>query len=152
MSSRLRAFKAEDAEYIIQNMRSDDQQELAALGLSPSAGIELSVLHSHILLTGLDREDRPAFILGSAPLLNGSNHLIWLLGTDAIEREPRTFLLHSKPALDMMFEITKAKTFCNYVWKANTIHIKWLKWLGFHLAPEVEGPNKDFIFFYKTKE
>jgi len=150
VTPRIRAFRAEDAEYIIDNIREDDRQELAALGLSPSDGIRMSVEHSTYLYTGLDRDNNPAFVLGTAVTPLGA--MIWLLGTDAIDREPRTFLLHSKPVLDLMFEVTGAQTLYNYVWKGNTVHIKWLKWLGFHLHETDEGPTKDFIFFYKTKE
>ena len=150
MTPRIRAFRAEDAEYIIDNIREDDRKELAAIGLSASDGIRMSVENSTYLYTGLDRDNNPAFVLGTAVTPSGA--MIWLLGTDAIDREPKTFLLNSRPVLDLMFEITGVKTIYNYVWKGNKVHIKWLKWLGFHLHEHEEGPLKDFIFFYMTKE
>ena len=153
MTDRLRPFEASDVEYIIEHMRADDRQELEANGFAPSDGLRVSVDGSTHLLTGLDKEGNPAFIMGARKEPYGNTAMIWLLGTDAIEREPKTFLLNSRPTLEMLYELVGVTTFYNFVWKHNHLHVKWLKWLGFTFKPQDdEGPHKDFVFFYKHRE
>lgn len=152
MNPRLRPFVAEDVDYIVENMRADDRAELAANGFSPSAGLRVSIDGSTHLITGLDKDGNPAFIIGAQKRPDSAAAIIWMLGTDAIDREPKTFLLNSRPTLEALWDLVGASTFYNFVWKGNTVHIKWLRWLGFHLMPQDEGPTKDFIFFYKHRE
>lgn len=152
MTERLRPFEASDVEYIEKNLREDDRSELAANGFTGSDGLRVSVDGSTHLLTGLDKDGNPAFILGARKEPHGNTAVIWLLGTDAIEKEPKTFLLNSKPTLDMLYELVGVTTFYNFVWKHNHLHVRWLKWLGCTLQPQGEGPNQDFIFFYKHRE
>jgi hypothetical protein len=152
MHDRIRPFRAEDAEYIIDHIRNDDRLELEALGLDAQAGVTTSVENSTYLFTAEDKDGNPAFIVGVHVNPNSSSGIIWLLGTDAIEREPKTFLLASRPTLEALFNLCGVSAFYNFVWKGNTVHINWLKWLGFHFMPETGGPNKDFIFFYKHRE
>lgn len=78
---------------------------------------------------------------------------IWLLGTDAIEQNAIPFAKQSKPILDYMFKETQSKGFYNYTWVGNTLHHKWLKWLGFSFLRKVNlGPhNEEFFEFVKLR-
>lgn len=151
MNERIRPFKAEDAEFIIDNMREDDRKELEAHGFTPAKGILLSIENSTYLYTGVDKDGNPAFILGAWKQPDRKDAIIWLLGTDAIDREPLTFLRASRETVQDLFAITGAEILHNYVWSGNTTHIKWLRWLGFTILNE----SPDFIgfhLFYKHRE
>ena len=152
MHSRLRPFVATDVEFVADNMREADRAELRAGGFSPSAGLRMSVDSSTHLITGLGTDGNPAFILGAQKRPDSSAAVIWMLGTDAIDRESKLFLLNSRPTLEALWELLDVSTLYNFVWKGNAVHIKWLRWLGFNLLPRDDGPNKDFIFFYKHRE
>lgn len=153
MHQRLRPFEPADVDYIVQNIREDDRRELEANGFSVPDGLQVSVDGSTHMITGIDKDGNPAFIMGARKEKYGNTAVIWLLGTDAIEKEPKTFLLNSKPTLETLYELVGVTTFYNFVWKHNHLHVRWLKWLGFTLQPQdEEGPHKDFIFFYKHRE
>jgi hypothetical protein len=70
---------------------------------------------------------------------------VWLLGTNDIERYPKTFLRHGAEVRDMLFD-----GYCglyNYTYENNSLHHKWLKWMGFTFLRRVElTPNN---FFYE---
>lgn len=66
---------------------------------------------------------------------------IWFLGTDRILKVKMQFLRESRKWLD---EITKDyRSVSNYIHQDNTLHIKWLKWLGFSFFKKV-GPFIEF--------
>ena len=66
---------------------------------------------------------------------------IWFLGTDRIQKVKIQFLRESERWLE---EITKNyRSVSNYIHQDNTLHIKWLKWLGFSFFKKV-GPFIEF--------
>jgi hypothetical protein len=66
---------------------------------------------------------------------------IWFLGTDRILKVKIQFLRESEKWLT---EILKNyKSVSNYIHQDNTLHIKWLKWLGFSFFKKV-GPFIEF--------
>jgi len=81
----------------------------------------------------------PQALFGIAPI-SGNVGAIWLLGTDAIDTNPITFLRWSRRFLP--FLIQPYDMVCNLVYAGNTVHIKWLRWLGFVFLREVKhGPE-----------
>ena len=65
---------------------------------------------------------------------------IWLLGTDEIKDISWQFLRESREWLEKIS--SPYKMVCNMVHEENTVHIKWLKFLGFtflkHTKPFIE--------------
>jgi hypothetical protein len=132
-----------DIEYIAGNLRPHDKEEVLVFGLEPLQGLQVSVDLSSKVLTLVEPDGTPACLVGVT-----STHKIWLLGTDAIERHPKTFLRHSQTVLDILF--TGHPFLWNFVLAKNTVHIKWLQWLGFDIKPEVTWLGTKFYGFHKN--
>jgi hypothetical protein len=140
-----RPIQAGDVHYLADNLRIPDREEIEAFKLDPLSGLESSVNVSDKVLTLVEPDGTPAALLGTTP-----HHKVWLLGTDAIERHPITFLRHSKEVLEELF--AGHPFLWNFVLKSNTLHIKWLQWLGFDLLPEVTWVGSKFYGFHKNKK
>lgn len=75
------------------------------------------------------------------------NGLVWMITTTAIETRKVKFLRYTRRLLR---EYLKTHAVLhNVVYKKNTIHVEWLKWLG----AEIIGENEEFYaFILKRKE
>ena len=73
----------------------------------------------------------------------------WLLGTDGIGMARWAFLKHSRGWLE---EISSDYDLLwNRVHSRNSVHIRWLKWLGFHFGGESVYPSGEvFLDFSKV--
>lgn len=86
----------------------------------------------------------PQALFGVAPMYENVG-AIWLLGTDAIDTTPITFLRWSRRFLPFLIE--PYDMVCNLVHTRNTVHIKWLRWLGFCFIREVKhGPEHQSFY------
>lgn len=118
----------EDCYTIANNIREDDRREILAV----SGGDPLDAL-----VQGFMFSDKPRTVLAGNTVcaMFGSGQVepnvgaVWLLGTDDINNISRQFLRESKKWLDELYE--NYDLLFNYVDERNTVHIKWLKWLGF---------------------
>lgn len=72
----------------------------------------------------------------------------WMMASDELKEIQKSFLSECKNYLNEMSEGCSLLT--NYVWVGNTVHIKWLKWLGFTFLEPIEYgvARKPFIQFY----
>jgi hypothetical protein len=136
----LEILKAEpqDAAEFAPLLRYADRLEIDAATMGdPEAvlrhGIEVSDLCCTVYYDG-----EPICIFGIVGDDFGS---IWLLGTDLIEDHPIAFLRVSKAIVN---HLRKSYSFLgNYVDARNTVHVRWLKWLGFDVRPPIpHGPFK----------
>lgn len=138
----IREATAEDAVEVALNIRAADRDELWASGRN----IPISCLiRAHKLSTGcksLVIDGKVACIFGVAPLsMLGSIGSPWMIGTDLIEKHPKTFLRKCQNSVLAMTE--SYGTLLNYVDARNVMAIKWLSWLGFHVQQAVPyGPFK----------
>lgn len=125
-------------------MRDEDVEECKAGGKEPLAALYQG-FEAGPTWTLWTPSDEPAAILGVHDTDSDGYGMIWLLGTHDIEEYPMTFLKHSKPVLDELFQ--GYNCLYNYSYYKNEVHHKWLRWLGFTLA-ERQG---DWIPFYKWR-
>lgn len=103
----------------------------------------VSLLVSASSFTLRDGEGALAGIVGVAPIpgLEGVG-AIWMYGTKLIENRSVTFLRNSRPALQLLH--SHFPTLINIADARNEVHLKWLRWLGFHFIRKVDdfGPGK----------
>lgn len=149
-----------DCVFIAQNMRKDDLMELKAGG------------HEDALFCMVDcfeRTDRPLTALwndkpfcmfgivrvrhrcydASGKWLSKGIGAPWMLGTDGIMEARWQFLRESAYWLNQIKQ--DYDILWNRVHSKNTVHIKWLKWLGFDFGDEVVYPSGEvFINFSKA--
>ncbi len=128
MIGSVRPSVLEDCYRIAENIREDDRREILAF----SGGTPLDAM-----VQGYGFSDKPRTVLvGDTPVaMFGSGIVeprvgaVWLLGTDGIHDISRQFLRESKKWLEELHD--NYDLLFNYVDERNTVHIKWLKWLGF---------------------
>jgi hypothetical protein len=147
----IRRAIADDAYYLAPRLRSADLQEIkAGSGCDPLA----------MLLDGIKKSDRcfaviapdvePVAVFGVVPFPDKPGVGIpWMLGSDKLLdfrkqllREGRTHLARLARHYTMLV---------NSVDKRNTVHIRWLRWMGVTFVGEsILGPQRlpflDFIY------
>lgn len=138
-----------DVKDVAEKLRQPDIDEIKALGREPEEALRESYFGSEPRCYTTAFKGVPMAMFGVVPFTDhpkwGS---IWLLGTDDVtDGAPISFLKWTKlffPTLIEPYDMV-----CNIVDKRNTVHIKWIKWLGFKFIREVKaGPyNKTFYEF-----
>ena len=119
-------------------LRQQDIDEIHAMtDLSPALAVAYSIAHSERGYTALI-DDIPCAVFGVA------QGVIWLVGTDEITKHPVTFFRVSKkifPQLSQGYPVLH-----NYVHETNTLSLRWLQWLGFHIDPPVNHFHHVYFF------
>ena len=121
---------------ITPHLRIQDIHEIHAMtDLSPALAVAYSIAHSERGYAALF-DDIPCAVFGVA------QGVIWLVGTDEITKHPVAFFRVSKkifPKLSHGYTVLH-----NFVHEANTLSLRWLLWLGFHVDP----PANHFHYVY----
>ena len=150
MKFMVRESCMEDADYIGNNLRRADLMELRALegkDIAPSEVLKKGINDSLDPKTGLFN-GRPALIAGVVPDSDDETiGYIWMMGTNDIFDHKITFLRESRPWLDRLMKPFRAVSNC--VDKRNTLHVKWLKWMGFCFINEVTNKGPEGVSFYE---
>lgn len=142
-----RLAEPDDVPVLAATLRDADRDEvLAASGRTPLEALTDGLRWSSPAYTLVDGEGTPIAMLGVVPLddLAGS---VWLLGTDGIQKESIRFLRGSRLGLQKLHEVRPVLT--NAVDARNTLHIRWLQWLGFTFLAEVRGAGPGGLPFYE---
>lgn len=140
----------EDVKKLSKNLRKEDIEEIKANSNSnPYHALYTGVLYSHLPFTIMSDDDNPIMIMGVIP--HGKNlGMIWLLSSPEIKNISIPFLRNCRGVLDLYL-----KTFpvlYNYIDARNTVHLKWLRWLGFNFIKvhnDFGYQNIKFIEFVK---
>lgn len=124
---------------IAAGMRQADRNEVwATAGIIAEDAVKLSLEHSEIARTWLV-DGLPASI-GGITRISETVGTIWLLGTDAIDRHQRAFIVDS---CAVFAEIRKGyDALFNFVDVRNEKAVRWLKWLRF----SEDGPYPYGVF------
>lgn len=134
---------ADDIIHISKHMREADLNEVRAVGRKPMQS----------LLDGWERSDRcetvfvdeePAAVWGVVPD-DWSRGCIWLLGTDRLTEKPLTFLRGAKRKLERVLQSYDKVE--NFVSETNTVHVRWLEWLGATFGKRHKIGGVPFIHF-----
>ncbi len=125
----VRHSKIEDCEVVFNKLREADRDEVQAVyGESTAEALVFSWSQTEEPFTIVSNGETPEALFGVVPVEEKVG-CIWLLGSDAIEkgrvrflRESRRWLKHVSRDYHLLF---------NYVDERNTVHIRWIEWLGF---------------------
>lgn len=135
-------------DYVADNLRSADRDELIAAGYDSfreimARSVELS---SYAATAEVDGVPIAIFGLVVSNPLSGRG-VPWLLGTDGIMGNSRSFLDKSVQGIEQMKAICPYME--NHVHAKNKVSIKWLKWLGFTIGEKFTMESgEDFYKFY----
>ena len=125
-----------DVDWVATHLRDADRNEAIALGgRDPEDVVQFSHEQSEKSYIGL-YEDEPFIVFGVSHFQDEVG-CVWLVGTDKIHDARVGFLRVSHYWLNDLHE--NYPLLFNYVDARNTLHIRWLRWLGFtfiNLHPE----------------
>jgi hypothetical protein len=154
-SVHIRVADYDDIPYIASNLRAADKAEMrAVLGsdVHPEDALSYGMEVSLVPYVGMIN-DKPSCIFGAVPEPTHAHvGAVWLAGTNDIISNKRAFISHSKDYLSTVFD--PFTLLWNCVDKRNSLHIRWLRWLGFSFLREVPKygeEGKPFYEFAKIK-
>ena len=129
MKPFLKVATLEEANYLSTRLRQEDIDECRAnANVTPLVALTIGVQNSHLPFAVYNDKHNPVMIMGVIP--QGKNlGMIWLLSSPEISNMPLTFLRHCKKVLECYNQTFPV--LYNYIDARNTLHLKWLKWLGF---------------------
>jgi len=138
-----------DCVYLAKHLREADSNEVqASVGKSNLEALVYSWSVTEKPYTIVNAET-PAGVFGVVPVDTGVG-AIWLLGTDALTQGRWTFLRESKKWLNKVSK--DYDLLFNYVDERNTVHLKWIEWLGFTFIkrhPNFGHEQRPFLEFVR---
>lgn len=136
------------------NLRQADRDEIRALtGAPPAWMLPECVKASRATWTMYDFYGQPAGLWG---LQDVDGHpdvgWVWMVCTPEIEEHPFTFLAKCRELLPLLHTFHPIVT--NHVDERNTVHIRWLRWMGFSFLRRIErwgAESRPFIEFARLQ-
>lgn len=144
MSEHVRPATWADVEYLSDKLRDEDVEELAASGWTPFDALSQGFNKAHICYTIMASDGTPMGITGVGSSDYPDVGLIWMLGTPLIHSNKMLFLRDSKSVVDDLFALTGFEAMYNHTYYKNTLHHRWLKWMGFKFVAS-NGRFHEFI-------
>lgn len=128
----------DDVEYLINNIRQEDIEEIeAASDISVREALEST---PNLLDNSSTWEVNGKLVcmFGITPCEDDKMGVIWMLATEEFHKYSKLFAVKSKKVILGLVE--KYEYVFNFVYGKNTKSIKWLEWVGFHICdPEPLG-------------
>ena len=138
-----------DVEYIAPRLRQADRNEcLASTGNEPLGILQQSLNLGDTTLTLRAPTGDRVGVCGVVPSTAiPEAGIVWMVATDDIYQHQITFLRNSKRALQYLSE--DYLVLYNCVDARNSVHIKWLKWMGFTFINKHENYGAEKRLFYE---
>ncbi|MAU02231.1 MAG: hypothetical protein CL608_34265 [Anaerolineaceae bacterium] len=144
-----------DAERVASNLRRADRREMDAVlgsGCDRAAALLYGIENSYYPFTACIN-GKPVSIFGAIPdPIHSYIGGVWMMGTDDMVKNKKLFIRHSRPALDEVFK--PFRLLWNCVDKRNTVHIRWIRWMGFSFLrtiPHFGEQGRPFMEFAKLR-
>lgn len=149
MSKFLRPVRDEDLAWVSRNMRDADAQECkAAAGMAPELALLLSTKVATECHTMVSPSGEAVGICGLGPGLTDNDRQVWMLCTNDLLKHKRLFLEESRAWIE---EKSKRYLLWNHVDARNTVHVRWLKWLGANFHGSHTSPYTGTPLLHFTK-
>lgn len=130
MNKYLRQTDYEDVRYLAPRLRQADKDEcMAATGYDPKVALCIGLKFGDITQTMLAPDGEPLGMFGVGKSNVPDAGAIWMVATDNLVKHQMKFLRLNKPVIETLQ--TEYLALFNFVDARNTLHIKWLKWMGF---------------------
>jgi hypothetical protein len=147
----------EHLDYIAEHLRESDRRELAEGSYSsPRDALFTGLSLSDCCFTAIDDAGNPGLVFGVTCIDEAGDallfNIVWMLGTDAIERQKIKFLRYTRKWTDFLCRVYGRMG--NYVASWNTDSIRWLMWCGFRVAAPAGFLNSEpkFVLMIKDSE
>ncbi len=143
-----RPSRPEDIAYLAPRLREADLRELVAAGVpSGEQALRDGFENSRYCVSVVNDEDRAVAMFGCGRFTEDDVGYIWLLGSDEIQTNKTRFLRRSKHWVETFHQDFTILT--NFVDQRNTVHIAWLRWLGFSILRTVNMAGPGSLPFYE---
>lgn len=138
---------------VAKDIRPEDAAEIyAASGMDTIGGLMTGYLHSDECWTVCTSKERRPIALFGLRKLDKDKGVVWLLAANDLPKYGIRFLRESRGWIDRFHQ--KADLLFNAVDQRNTVHIRWLEWLGFkfiRVIPEYGHLKLPFVEFARIK-
>lgn len=150
MKAHYRPATPEDVMHVAWNLRDADRRELEANGWrNPLKCLEMGWQLSDPCYVMVGRYGLPFGLFGAIPDPDHATEAsVWMMATDGLTHEALAFARHSRKIVAGWGD--KYTLMHNAVDARNTVHVKWLKWLGFTFLNTVTRNNVPFHEFVKV--
>jgi len=145
----VRPTVAGDCTELAVTMRVEDREEIwHSSEVSPIVALNYCLSLSALCFT-VEWEGKVVAMFG----VSRKDELVgvpWMVASEDLKKIRKSFLKESKAYLEQMFQ--GYEILSNTAWSKNTIHIQWLRWLGFSFLPSkpVGKGGELFYEFYKV--
>lgn len=149
MNLQIRPATSRDAFWVIRKLRKADKREVeTSSGLSAVEGVLASCRLSQELYTGtLEGDPNPCLVFGCRPDPEDPTvGVIWLLGTDRMLAGRLAVVRAARKQIKEWLQ--KYQALHNVADCRNTLHLRWLKLMGFSFGPVVQVNEHPFQYFY----
>ena len=149
MDKLLTPTTVEDIDYVSPRLRQADYNEcLASTGQQPRGVLHRGLTLGDISLTLRAPNGDRVGLCGVVPCpAIPEAGVVWMVATDDIYQHQTTFLRNSKKALQKLSE--DYLVLFNCVDARNSVHIQWLKWMGFTFINKHENYGAEKRLFYE---
>ena len=138
-----------DAHFISARLRRADLAEISAVTLQPPVRVLIDgITESDPCFTIKTARGEPCGLFGVRDAGHSQSAVVWMLGTDDLTANARTFLRFSRKWLDELHK--KYRLLYNVIDARNEVHLHWLEWLGFECVkdiPKYGVEKRKFILF-----
>jgi ribosomal protein S18 acetylase RimI-like enzyme len=139
-----------DAEDLAENLRQADLDELKAGGrTSPLEALKSAVMNTDLCYVARELDTDKVICLFGLVVVSEQYGVIWMLGSDLLVKHRKQFIVQAQAFLDQFAK--QVKCMGNTVYSKNTLHIAWLRKLGFKFISKIDHPttNEPFYEFIK---
>jgi len=148
MNYAIREVREDDLPYLAANLRSADIKELYATygHLRIPEVVRKCFELSDRSRVGVNDSDKPVVAFG-VKRFSPACAVVWAFGTPEIRRYSIPFIRYSRPVLQDWFEeLPDIQYFLNFSHSENTLHHRWLAWVGAELLPDAPWGETGELF------
>lgn len=143
-----------DALALAPRLRPADRMEIRARsGDAPLQALQQGIADSQPACAVLSRSGDVVAVFGVVPHPHFAQAgIVWLLGADELVAEPRAFLRSAEYWIARLHR--RYLVLGNFIDARNTVHLRWLQWLGFRTTRRIEQmgvERRPFIEFQRRR-
>lgn len=144
-----------EVSHVARNLRPEDEAEVRAYcGLDPAIAVPAAAANSTVLWSVCADDGEVGGIWGTQPVFGCPDiGWVWMLFTPLLWEHRWDFAINCRSYLPQAFEHYPVLT--NYVDERNTLHVKWLRYMGATFTNRIErfgAEGRPFLEFYLFKD
>lgn len=145
---QVRAATLEDVLYLAPRLRKADLREIFATGYKdPVESLTAGLESPDGCVVGTDPEGVPLIIGGTSPSHEPLLGYGWMMASEDIHKHWVHVLRNTTQWINHYRK--HYRVLANAVHAENTLHIRWLRWAGFHFLRRIEMNGEGFYEFAK---